>query len=197
MYEFYKYKGELIEGYLGEPENFNGIIFLLKEPNNPDGAKEFWFKNMLLSEERYLNSERKSKAVFSKFKNRFSEMIECTNTKKELKDAIFCNVNPLKGKATVTQEFFEVLKSGKVEKMLYFFADLKDDITLFTCSDVYSYLFKSDKLPNKTKKSGLSFKNKPLGCFTSEIGNTKITVYEIYHPSRSGKILNKNNADIP
>ncbi len=197
MYEFYKYKGELIEGYLGEPENFNGIIFLLKEPNNPDGAKEFWFKNMLLSEEIYINSERKSKAVFTKFKNRFSEMIECTNTEKELKDAIFCNVNPLKGKATVTQEFYEVLKSGKVEKMLDFFADLKDDITLFTCSDVYSYLFKSDKLPNKTKKSGLSCKNKPLDCFTSEIGNTKITVYEIHHPSRSGKIINKINADIP
>lgn len=41
MYDFYKYNEKHIEGYLGEPENFNGIVFLLKEPNNPDGAKEF------------------------------------------------------------------------------------------------------------------------------------------------------------
>lgn len=190
MYDFYKYNEKYIEGYLGEPENFNGIVFLLKEPNNPDGAKEFWFKSMLDSTEKYLKETKNSRSIFTKFKNRFSEMIEYTDNNKELKNAIFCNVNPIYGKSKATNDFYEILTSGKPEKMLEFFSSLKDIITVFTCKDIYRHLLKSDKIKVLKETSGLRYKNKnePLGCFECEIRSTKVVVYEILHPSRSGKI---------
>ena len=55
MYEFHKNsKGEYTEGFLGEPENFNGIVFLLREPNTGGKpAEEFWVKEVLTNSENY------------------------------------------------------------------------------------------------------------------------------------------------
>lgn len=199
MYEFYKHDGNLTEGYLGEPENFSGIVFLLKEPNNPGGATDFWFKEMLESTNKYQHETTVSKSVFTKFKNRFEEMIktikksETIDAEKELKNSIFCNVNPVKGTTLASKDFYEILNSGKAEKMFEFFATLKNEITVFTCIDIYKYLLESEKIQNKIQEHGLTYtdKDEPLSCFKCEIGNTKVTVYEIIHPSRSSKILYK------
>lgn len=188
MYEFYKHNGNVVEGYLGEPEEFNGIVFLLKEPNNPGGTDEFWFKNMLESTDKYLKETKNSRRIFTKFKNRFSEMIRYIDDEKELKDSIFCNVNPKCGESKATPDFYNLLKSGKAELMLEFFSTLKDTITVFTCKDIYKHLLLSNETKSKNVMSGLKYKNETLGCFEYEINNTKIIVYEIYHPSRSGKI---------
>lgn len=207
MYEFYKHKDEFTEGYLGEPEKFNGIIFLLKEPNNLDGAKEFWLKKVLNnSTEYHRNLEEngkdkkditRSKRTFTAFKNRFMEMLEFIGLNKEdLQNSVFCNIHPVCGANTETKTVEKAIKETS-EEMLYFLSTLKSDITIFTCKNIYRHLLESDKIPYKTQKTGLSYKNQELGCFKCEINNTRVTVYEIYHPSRSGKILNKNNADIP
>ena len=188
MYNFYKYNGKYIEGYLGEPENFNGIVFLLKEPNNPGGADEFWFKNMLVSKEKYLSESAGSRNIFSKFKNRFSEMLGYLDEKAELENSIFCNVNPIYGDREATRSFYRELKNGKAELMLEYFSELKDNITVFACKEIYRHLLKSGMLNIKKEYAGLRYKNATLGCFECEIKHTKVTVYEIYHPSRSSKI---------
>ena len=106
MYEFHKNNnGEYTEGFLGEPENFNGIVFLLREPNTGgEPAEEFWFKKVLNDSENYHKSlessnKEKSKTANSKrdatkFRNRFSEMLEFIDHKEnDLKNSVFCNVN--------------------------------------------------------------------------------------------------------
>lgn len=189
MYEFHKNsKGEVTEGYLGNPENFNGIVFLLKEPNNPSGTNEFWFKNMLESTNKYMNETKISKGVFTRFKNRFSEMMKSKDDKKELEDSIFCNIHPEYGESSETKAVDEAIKEGKAEEMLEFFSTLKDEITVFACREIYRHLLESKKIKVVMKQPGLKYKKGILGCFVCEINNTKFIVYEIYHPSRSGRI---------
>ncbi|MBQ8228322.1 MAG: hypothetical protein IJZ88_04840 [Clostridia bacterium] len=187
---FYEYNGKVTEGYLGKPEDFNGVIFLLKEPNNKTQAEEFWFKKMLKMPEEYEKETKISKSIFTRFKNRFNEMLDFIGKGESLEDAVFCNVNPVKGDAKETDKVEEALKQNKPEEMLDFFCTLKDGITIFTCKNIYHHLLESDKIQIKTKKSGsgLRYKNKTLGCFEGEVNNTKVTVYEIFHPSRSSKI---------
>ena len=45
---------EQYEGYVGKKEDFNGIIFYLKE-SNTEGEKvsEFWFQKIVLDQEGY------------------------------------------------------------------------------------------------------------------------------------------------
>lgn len=191
MYGFNKHNGVVTEGYLGNAEDFNGIVFLLKEPNNSEDADVFWFRNLLKEPECYKNSTKTEKMVFTRFKNRFTEMIDFVCNDKELQDAVFCNINPVLGGDTETPKVNEFIKDGKVEEMLKFFCTLKADITVFTCKNIYRHLLETDNIPDKIQKPGLTYKNGNLGCFQCEINNTKITVYEIIHPSRSSAIINK------
>lgn len=203
MYEFYKHDGNLTEGYLGEPENFSGIVFLLKEPNNKTQATEFWFKKVLQDSIEYHKNLKengtlkkditRSKRTFSAFKNRFSEMLLFIGSdEKCLNNSIFCNIHPEYGADTETKAVNKAIKEN-ADEMLCFFATLKNEITVFTCIDIYKYLLESEKIQNKIQEHGLTYTNKdePLSCFKCEIGNTKVTVYEIIHPSRSSKILYK------
>ena len=189
MYDFLKdSNGEYVEGYLSSKEDFNGIVFLLKEPNNPNGADEFWFKNMLESSEKYQKETKTSKSIYTKFKIRFSEMIQSIDSKKALTDSIFCNLNPVKGNSKASDDFYTLLENGKAESMLEFFATLKDNIIIFTCKDIYRHLKTSNKISIKKVQSGLKYKKETLECFECEMGQARIVVFEINHPSRSSKI---------
>lgn len=205
MYEFHKNnKGEYTEGFLGEPENFNGIVFLLREPNTGgEPAEEFWLKEVLTNPENYhkalesSNTDKKkianSKRDATKFRKRFSEMLEFIDHKEDdLKNSVFCNVNPKSGGKTLSKEYKEAMKNGKPQEMALYFASLKDEITVFTCVDIYKKLFESDntKIDIIEQKKGFIYNRKPLDCFIGKIDNKKITVYAIYHPSsREGEIL--------
>lgn len=205
MYEFHKNnKGEYTEGFLGEPENFNGIVFLLREPNTGgEPAEEFWVKEVLTNSENYhkalesSNTDKKkianSKRDATKFRNRFTEMLEFSDHKKDdIYNSVFCNVNPKIGGKTLSKEYKEAMKNGKPQKMARHFASLKDEITVFTCVDIYKKLFESDntKIDIIEQKKGFIYNRKTLDCFIGKIDNKKITVYAIYHPSsREGEIL--------
>lgn len=204
MYEFHKNsKGEYTEGFLGEPENFNGIVFLLREPNTGGKpAEEFWVKEVLTNSENYhkalesSNTDKKkianSKRDATKFRNRFSEMLEFIDHKEDdLMNSVFCNVNPKSGGKTLSKEYKEAMKNGKPQEMALYFASLKDEITVFTCFDIYDDLLELDNIKNKEEKTGLKYKSKVSRCFEGEIGKAKIKVYEIVHPSVSSKITKK------
>ena len=203
MYEFHRNaEGESTEGYLGNPEKFNGIVFLLREPNNSDKEKqEFWFKKVLYDLEGYCQEQKEkgnstvtTKRAATKYKNRFNEMIEYVRKKDDLKNAVYCNIHPECGETYKTKQVSEAIKKGIPEEMLMFFSTLKSDIIVFTCRDIYSSLLDSKKIRIKKQGKGLVYKKKELSCFECEVGNAKIIVYEIFHPSYSGRIINKTTS---
>lgn len=96
MYDFLKNsRGEYVEGYLSSEKDFNGVVFLLREPNNKNKddktspkqvTDEFWFKKVLWDFDSYhkelkLKNEPddkivKSKRAATKYINRFKEMLK-------------------------------------------------------------------------------------------------------------------------
>ena len=125
-------------------------------------------------------------------------MLEFIDHKEDdLKNSVFCNVNPKNGGKTLSKEYKEAMENGKPQKMARHFASLKDEITVFTCFDIYDKLLESDNIKNKEKRTWLSYnrkdlnKRKDLRYFEGEIGKAKIKVYEIVHPSVSSKITKK------
>lgn len=206
MYEFHKNKkGEYTEGFLGKPENFNGIVFLLREPNTGgEPAEEFWLKEVLTNSENYhkalesSNTKKaditRSKRASTKFINRFTEMLEFSGHKKDdIYNSVFCNIKPENGEKVVGEKYEEELESSKLKEMILYFASLKDEITVFTCFDIYDDLLELDNIKHKEDETGLKYKSKVSSsrCFKGEIGKAKIKVYEIVHPSVSSKITKK------
>ena len=49
---------EKYEGYVGNKEDFNGVIFYLREPNTEGNeAEEFWFKRIIIDKENYYKEQ--------------------------------------------------------------------------------------------------------------------------------------------
>ena len=123
------------EGYVGNKEDFNGVIFYLREPNTGgDEAKEFWFQRIITDKDNYyknLEKElaeagcknvnkiiRSSKGTATRFENRFKEMLEQLGLNdKKLTDVVFCNVNSDFGATTLTGEFKNKLATSSVCKL--------------------------------------------------------------------------------
>lgn len=202
------------EGYVGNKEDFNGVIFYLKEPNTGgDEAKEFWFQRIITDKDNYyknLEKElteagcknvntiiRSSKGTATRFENRFKEMLEQLGLNdKKLTDVVFCNVNSDSGDKTLTGEFKNKLATSSVCKLETIIKNMeKNELIVFTCKDIFDKLCEAWK--NKdgcdVSNDGLRYNNeeKPLRSFRHVIGNKKITVYEIYHPSSRKPALQK------
>lgn len=189
------------EGYVGNEEDFNGIIFYLREPNtNGDKAKEFWFKRIIIDREKYYQELEEAKCerigtdkkTASKFKNRFNEMLEQLGMgDKQLKDAAYGNVNSECGESSVTNEYKEKLSASadKLEKIINNMN--KDELIIFTCKDIFNEL-SHVWLVKEIHMDGLKYNNKKesLQYFSHIINGKKVTVYEILHPSRSSSLQN-------
>ena len=202
------------EGYVGNKEDFNGVIFYLREPNTGgDEAKEFWFQRIITDKDNYyknLEKElteagcknvntiiRSSKGIATRFENRFKEMLEQLGLNdKKLTDVVFCNVNSDFGATTLTGEFKNKLATSSVCKLETIIKNMeKNELIVFTCKDIFDKLCEAWK--NKdgcdVPYDGLRYnkEEKPLRSFRHVIGNKKITVYEIYHPSSRKPALQK------
>lgn len=202
------------EGYVGNKEDFNGVIFYLKEPNTGgDETKEFWFQRIITDKDNYyknLEKElteagcknvntiiRSSKGIATRFENRFKEMLEQLGLNdKKLTDVVFCNVNSDFGATTLTGEFKNKLATLSVCKLETIIKNMeKNELIVFTCKDIFDKLCEAWK--NKdgcdVPYDGLRYnkEEKPLRSFRHVIGNKKITVYEIYHPSSRKPALQK------
>ena len=160
---------EQYEGYVGKKEDFNGIIFYLKEPNT-EGEKvsEFWFQKIVLDQEGYYDdlskqvceNIKKTKSIASKFKNRFNEILnQLGMNEKQLCDTVYCNVHAEMGKNSVTGEYKQALE--KADKKLYCIINEmeKEELIVFTCIDIYNRLKKAWKI-DKEYSNGLKYRKK-------------------------------------
>lgn len=200
MYDFYKNaSGEYVEGYLSTPEKFNGIVFLLKEPNdlNPE---HFWFKNAIYGREIYKESDtekdkRRSKIAASKFKIRFEEMLEAIGCgKEELHNAVYCNVHPEWGECKQSEDYRKQMGQKSIE-MFDALSEQHKKLIVFTCMDIYSniknYYISKGALKQDTN-DGLQYTKRTLNRFKVETEGRMITVYEMFHPSYGSGINKKN-----
>ena len=210
MYELLKdSNGEYLEGYLSSKEDFNGIVLLLREPNNKDKTvqdtkqttDEFWFKKVLWDSDSYhkelkLKNEpddkiSKSKRAATKYINRFKEMLKAAKFDESYRfNAAFCNIHPQYGKTYKTKEYDEFLKTRPTE-ILEYLSSAHSNITIFTCRDIYDQLKKEKSLQLLQEDDGFIYKRNPLKKFSAKYNSCNIIVYEIYHPSFSGRIINK------
>lgn len=192
------------EGYVGNKEEFNGIIFYLREPNT-EGKKvrDFWFQQIILNKEKYYNESEKTnckkikvdKMIASKFENRFSEMFKQLGmTDKTLKDVVYCNVHSDFGEKGITYEYTEALNCA-TQKLETIIGNIeKDELIIFTCKDIFDELcgpcsWKIEKIYD----NGLKYNKRKdnMHYFCHIINGKKITVYEILHPSRSPRLQNR------
>lgn len=194
------------EGYVGNKEDFNGVIFYLKEPNTGgDEAKEFWFQRIITDKDNYyknLEKElaeagcknvnkiiRSSKGTATRFENRFKEMLEQLGLNdKKLEDVVFCNVNSDFGDTTLTGKFKSDLEKSPCKLKNIIQNMDKNELIVFTCKDIFDKLCGAWLI--EAKEDGLRYNDeeKALRSFSHVIGNKKITVYEIYHPSYFKKV---------
>ena len=197
MYDFYKNTaGDYVEGYLSIKEKFNGIVFLLREPNdsNPD---IFWFRNYIYDRAIYKESDtekdkRRSKIAAKKFRNRFEEMLKFIGrSKEELYDAVYCNVHPEWGENKQSEDYRKMMGQKSVE-MFNALAKKHKELTVFTCRDIYANIrnyYISKGVLKQDDNDGLQYKKGTLNRFKVETEGCTIMVYEMFHPSYSGKVI--------
>lgn len=200
-----------LEGFLDDTF-FNGVIFLLREPNTGKENKqtEFWLKKRLTGNYAYNDAAmdkaqiRNDKRAYTKYRNRFHAMLTYvyTGSDKELRHAAYFNLRPDAGEISRSKEYSERAKdSDYVTKKFKSIVDYCKSrtyggLTVFTCSDIFEilaecYLLKSierDGVDYGKRGKMRLFKfqwNEPDHCGTP----ITITVYEIIHPSRSPKLI--------
>ena len=198
MYDFYKNsKDEYVEGYLSSREEFNGIVFLLRESNDPK-PDNFWFRRVVMGDsgDSYKDDAR-SKGAGTRYIKRFIEILESTPfnddnpsvkfSQNDLCNAIYCNIHPEYGESTKTTTYKEVMEE-RSEAIIDMLSQRHKELVIFTCIDIYDNL-KKYLSPVKEHDDGLRYSRKTLPWFKAEKNSCKIRIYKMYHPSRSGKIL--------
>ena len=204
MYEFFHDNhGKCLEGYLSSKESFNGIVFLLKEPNNtidpnaPDNI--FWFKNAVYKQPIFKETDtpekkRKSKKAATTYTNRFKEMLIATGLADEntapgvLKNIVYCNIHPEFGEKTASEDYHDT-KKPRLKLFLESFPKEHETLTIFTVSDAYDIFLEYLKPVDEESKFGLYYNNaKQKRCFRTKHGSCDLIVCELIHPTYSPKI---------
>ncbi len=92
-----------IEGYLSTKKDFNGALIILRESNDGGGEKScFWFKKVM---NPIMHSEMKGreKSTGTRYKNYLEKVLCKYASKRELKNAAYCNIlNIVEERDTIT-----------------------------------------------------------------------------------------------
>lgn len=179
---FHKYKNEYIEGFLSDKAHFNGVLFLLKEPNsNGKEQCEFWFRNGLLDS---TTLEKNSKRAFTLYKNKFNIYLGYLKGNYNLYDCAYANIRPSNGKSAESKEYKNLKDNDKYNRFLSIVEECENKIEyVFTCYDIFDALLKEGdgKLLNV---QGIEYHNSNGSILTKRVMEINgIIVYEIYHPS--------------
>lgn len=130
---FYKHKenGCTIEGYIGNKEEFKGVLFLLREPNtsekktkndktNKDSecskgdeiiikdAYSFWVRDIAHSDPK--EHDKNAKKYFNALNNILNQLLKTENCNL-LKKAAYINLHPFKGGSKVDTDYTEIRKA--------------------------------------------------------------------------------------
>lgn len=184
----------LFQGYIGDKDNFNGVIFLLRESHTEE-VKEFWFWHIVNEKDRYFErlredpNIRRNKISAAKFENRFKEILkQIGKAEDDIHNIMFWNLNSKGGGSSVSGEYKELLPEAAaiVEGKIRNIDANQREIIIFTCSDIYGCLRKSWNVESEKEGNGLCYSNgKQLSGFECELEKRRVKVYEMYHPSRS------------
>ncbi len=184
--------------------NFNGILILLREPhvdnddrNQTEDVIEHksseWIENVLnysFQPEELAKMERREKTTISKFRNRFTELLEYIGKSGCISQIAYDNLQRRGGGATASKAYNEVLKKYEKEAFEKIVTTIRNKggklECVFTCKDIYTRLheiLQGNTLQDCSEK-GIKY---PSGKKQAmKYGN--IIIYEIAHPSRSPKL---------
>jgi len=193
------------EGYVGKDnakENFNGIVFLLREPNTGgEDTKEFWFREVTEDFDGYykklkndgvsnqkISTSKKAASLYKKSFNLLLKQIGSSN--KKLTETGYYNLFPGRGNSTVSPDYKSFVKDeGNVyRKVEAIITEMPSkEYTIFTVNDIFDKLASCDLQDMKMFDDGIKYSRsarivtKRKLCF--KMGAKDITVYEIFHPS--------------
>jgi len=213
MCDFYtKREKEYLEGFLGDEEDFNGVVFMLKEPDHKqvkagdEDKRFFWFKRVVYDEKYYeddlpKNEITTNKRVATAFKNRFRQMLQVVglNGEDDLKNTVFCNVHPEWGGAVETEDYKRTKKENVTIKMEVLVEQCirkqnRTSLTIFTCRDIFKILkckyskegYVIDEVVGLKYIRGENVENyETRDKIVVNTGEYELNIYEIIHPTRS------------
>ena len=205
------YGFEEYEGFVGSVDDFNGIIFCLREPHikskddpskKQEISKEFWFQRIVNEKEKYYQELKEkstvkeiavNKRIGTRFKNEFIGIFKQFEWNAAIENVAFCNVNPKGGGEHTGEEYKKTLEKAheKIEEIIK--QSPRDELCIFTCVDIYEKLKQAWKTQYEIeeKTNGVSYKNNVKKYFECQISNKIVRIYEIYHPSRRGNPLSQ------
>lgn len=191
--KFYSNKeGELIEGFLDEDE-FNCIIFLLKEPNSDGEPVDiFWFKKVLHNEDDFISKleTKTAKSAATKYPNYFKKCLNQIGlSDEELRYSVYMNLHPYSGEKSESIKYKKMLEEFNQSSERWETIENLNPEVIFTCIEIYNKIKDIFNIKDSDEIEGIKYKDKTLSCFEAKIGNKTTKVYAIYHPTASKSII--------
>ena len=182
---------EYIEGYLSDKENFNGVLFLLKEPNTNDGEQEsFWFKDGL--EGKIPNS--KSKRVHTLYKNKFEQLLDYIGFS-GISSCAYANIIPNRGFKSESSEYKSLCEEFRYNRFKKLIETCNPQI-VFLCTKDFEAIIKIEKgkeYIEPIENEGIQYSNnKQKRAIHYKDSKNDLRVYEIYHPGYRIRIEEKD-----
>lgn len=172
--KFKKYNNEYIEGFLSDKEHFNGVLFLLREPN-ADDQTEFWFKQSLEN-----NSTQKS---FTLYKNKLNIYLGYLDGNYKLSDCAYANIRPSNGENHTSNEYNDLSNSDKYNRFLNILDCCDGKVKyVFTCDDIFKAICEENNIDlNEAEISNIRYIRSNVRKKFIKLNG--ITIFDIYHPS--------------
>lgn len=191
--KFHKDKeGKYTEGFL-DKEKFNGVVFLLKEPNSRgEPANDFWFKKVIHNEDNFISKLTKieDKIAATKYPNYFKKCLRQIGLNdEELKYCVYMNIYPYSGEEQASRNYQKFLMNfDEKSERWKVIENLRPEV-IFTCKDIYNRIKTVLNISVSDEKNGIKYKDKTLSYFETKIGNTITRIYAIYHPTAPKSIM--------
>lgn len=169
-------------------DNFNGVLFLLREPNS-NGKKVTRNDNNWIS--KVLNFEKTKNA--DKYRKTFISLLNSIGySDNNLPNCAFDNINPTGGKSSTGDEYRHFSVHDKANRALSIINEISPKY-VFTCLDIYNDIkqYLIDSQTNYIESNdGIVYKRGKRNKIEFSYNNNKIQLFNIYHPCLGWNILN-------
>lgn len=169
-------KGKYIEGYLSDKEHFNGVLFILKEPNTNDQG-EFYFRECVSGK---INDMKK-------YINVFNDLLKNHAGSVKLNECAYANIIPTKGEKNESKSY-KNLPNDERFKRINSFIDKYNPKIIFVCSKDFDALINEENLKTEDGIIYKYLKPKRLTHYKD------VNIYEIYHPAYRRNLETKKTA---
>lgn len=211
---FYKYNGNVIEGYIGDDiKSLDKVrlVFILREPNSGNNeADTFWFKNTVESAEKGERLDRYQNVYYNKLGKIACLLLnKGDDIQNALKQCAYINLYPVKGGKEASEQYKKVIKAFKnkdcnddcdsdikkiVDSRWDIINNLPDGCKILTLGEVFGAISKNEQslIENANgigylyiERNGIL--KKKFDSFSFNNGKGDIEVYSIYHPQARGR----------